>query len=68
MNTTVFIQESLFELETAMRKTKNLRIYKRYSVVLKYFQGLSSKTMAKIECLEEHTVGNYIKNYKAKGM
>jgi transposase len=68
MNTKVFIQESIFELETAMRKTKNIRMYKRYSVVSKHFQGLSNKTIVKIECLEEHTVRNYINNYKTKGI
>jgi len=63
MNNKVFTQESIFELETAMKNTKNVRMYKRYSVVLKHFQGLSNKTIAQIECLEEHTVGIYIKNY-----
>lgn len=33
----------ILELETAMKKTKNIRIYKRYSVVLKHFQGFQSR-------------------------
>ena len=68
MNTKVFNQESIFELETAMKNTKSVRMYKRYSVVLKHFQGLNNKTIAQIDCLEEHTVGNYIKNYKSEGI
>jgi len=48
MNTKVFNQESIFELETAMKNTKSVRMYKRYSVVLKHFQGLSNKTIAQI--------------------
>ncbi|WP_238915533.1 hypothetical protein [Clostridium sp. YIM B02555] len=56
MNNKDFIQELISELETAMKNTKNVRMYKRYSVVLKHFQGLSNKTIVKIECLEEHTI------------
>ena len=63
-----FIQESIIELQSAMKNAENKRMYIRYSVVLKHFQGLSNKNIAKMECLEEHTVGNYIKNYKNKGL
>lgn len=51
-----------------MINAENKRMYIRYSVVLKHFQGLSNKVIAKMECLEEHIVGNYIKNYKNKGL
>lgn len=34
-------QSAVLELETAMTETKSVRMYKRYSVVLKHFQGFS---------------------------
>ena len=61
-------QNAILELESAMRKTKNLRMYKRYCVVLKHFQGFKNKTIAEMEGLEEHAVGSYIKKYKTKGL
>lgn len=57
-------QKAILELETAMKKTKNVRMYKRYSVVLKHFQGFPNKIIAEIEGLEEHVVDSYIKKYK----
>jgi len=63
-----FKQEALIELKSAMKKCKDKRLYIRYSVVLKHFEGLSNKAIAKIENLEEHTVGRYIRNYKNKGI
>ena len=68
MDNNILIQESITELEAAMKNAENKRMYVRYSVVLKHFQGFSNKAIAKMECLEEHTVGNYIKNYKTKGL
>lgn len=68
MDNKIFIKESIGELESAMKNTESKRMYVRYSVVLKHFQGLSNKDIAKMECLEEHTVGNYIRNYKNKGL
>jgi|GEM_PF-3657476 len=47
-------QNAILELESAMRKTKNVRIYKRYSVVLKHFQGFKNKIIAEMQGLEEH--------------
>lgn len=41
-------------------------MYIRYSVLLKHFQGLNNKDITKLENLEQHTVGNHIKNYKVK--
>lgn len=43
-------------------------MYKRYSVILKRFQGLTNRKIAEMGNLEEHTVGVYIKNYKLKGI
>ena len=45
---------------------KNIRIYKRYSVILKHFQGLTNRKIVEMENLEEHTVSVYIKNYNTK--
>lgn len=61
-------QKAILELETAMKKTKNLRMYKRYSVVLKHFQGFQNKIIAEMEGLEEHAVGSYIKKYIYQGL
>ena len=52
------------QLKSEMKNCKNKRMYIRYSVILKHFQGLTNKDIAKLENLEEHTVGRYIKNYK----
>ena len=43
-------------------------MYKRYSVILKHFQGLTNRKIAEMENLKEHTVSVYIKNYNAKGI
>ncbi len=61
-------QKAILELETEMKKTKNVRMYKRYSVVLKHFQDFPNKIIAEMEGLEEHAVGGYIKKYKSKGL
>lgn len=61
-------QNAILELEAAMKETKNVRMYKRYSVVLKHFQGFQNKVIAKMEGLEEHAVGSYIKKYKSNGL
>lgn len=61
-------QSAVLELETAMTETKSVRMYKRYSVVLKHFQGFQNKIIAEMEGLEEHAVGNYIKKYKDSGL
>ena len=56
------------ELKDALKHTKNIRLYKRYSVVLKHFYGYTNKKIAEMENIEVHTVGNYIRNYKTKGL
>lgn len=60
-------EKEVNELIRLAKATKSVRMYKRYAVVLKHFQGLTNREIAKMENLEEHTVGNYIKNYNAKG-
>jgi len=58
----------ILELENALKETKNLRMYKRYSVVLKHFQGFRKRDIAALECLNEHTVAKYIKIYTNEGL
>lgn len=55
-------------LKRLAKATKSVRMYKRYSVILWHFQGLTNRKIAEIENLEQHTVGVYIKNYKEKGI
>lgn len=55
-------------LKKLAKDTKSVRMYKRYSVILKYFDGLTNRKIAEMENIDEHTVGIYIKNYKFKGV
>jgi transposase len=57
-------EDDIKEIITALKNTKNVRLYKRYSVVLKHFEGFTNRKIAKMENIDEHTVGSYIKNYK----
>lgn len=43
-------------------------MHKRYTTILLHFQGFTNKKIAEIQDLEPHAVGNYIRNYKAKGL
>lgn len=45
-----------------------MHLYKRYSVLLKYFEGFSNRKIAEMENLDEYTVGIYIRNYKLNGL
>lgn len=56
------------ELRAAIKKTKNVRMHKRYSVLLRHFEGFTNKKIAEMEGLEPHAVGNYIKKYIEKGL
>lgn len=60
--------EEIKELRTELKNTKNIRMYKRYSVILRYFEGFTNKRIAEMEGLGPHAVGNYIKNYKLNGL
>ena len=60
--------EEIKELKIALKQTKNIRLHKRYSVVLRHFEGFTNKRIAEMEALEPHAVGNYIRNYKLKGL
>ena len=53
------------DIKNALKDTKNIRLYKRYSVLLKHFEGFTNRKIAEMENIDDHTVGVYIKNYKA---
>jgi len=55
-------------LKEAMKKTKDLRLYKRYRVVYLHFKGYNNLEIAGMEALCDHTVGTYVKKYKQNGI
>ena len=55
-------------VKRAMRKNKNLRLHKRYMVILHYLKGYPNCEIAKMEFLCGHTVGKYINKYKKYGL
>src|SRR5471030_1996564 len=57
-------EDDIKEIITALKNTKNVRLYKRYSVVLKHFEGFTNRKIAEMENIDKHTVGSYIKKYK----
>jgi len=61
-------EEEVKELRKAIEETKNIRMHKRYSVLLRHYEGFTNKKIAEMEGLEPHAVGKYIKDYKAKGL
>ena len=61
-------ENDINEIKNAMKNTKNVRLYKRYSVLLKHFDGFNNRKIAEIENIDQHTVAIYIKNYKSKGL
>lgn len=61
-------ENEIKEIKNAMKHTKSIRLYKRYSVLLKHFDGFNNRKIAEMENIDEHTVAAYIKNYKSKGL
>lgn len=43
-------------------------MYKIYLVILRHLEGDSNVDIAKMVSLEQHAVGDYVRNYKAKGL
>lgn len=64
----VDINEKIEEVEIAMKKTKNIRMYKRYSVIRNHLLGFTNKKIAQLEMIAPHTVGIYINNYYKDGL
>ncbi|EOR25401.1 transposase (21) [Clostridium sartagoforme AAU1] len=55
-------------VKKAMRKNKNLRMHKRYMVILRHLKGYKNNEIAEMEFLCGHTVGKYISNYEKYGL
>lgn len=55
-------------VKRAMRKNKNLRMHKRYMVILRHLQGYLNNEIAEMEFLCANTVGTYINKYKKYGL
>lgn len=61
-------ENAILELETAIKEEKNIRTYKRISVVLKHYQGFSNRSISEIDGIDVHSVAKYIKSYKNEGL
>lgn len=61
-------EDEIQQIKDELKHEKNVRLYKRYSDLLKHFEGFSNRKIAEMENLDEHTVGIYIKNYKLNGL
>ncbi|NOW06625.1 transposase [Clostridium beijerinckii] len=61
-------ENEVSEIKDALKHTKSIRLYKRYSVLLKHFDGFTNRKIAEVENIDEHTVATYVKNYKANGL
>lgn len=55
-------------IKKAMKDIKSKRLYQRYKVIHLHLQGYTNRAISKLEGLCEHTVGVYVKNYKANGI
>ncbi|OGX60578.1 MAG: transposase [Paenibacillus sp. RIFOXYA1_FULL_44_5] len=62
-NTTAFQ-----EIETAMKKAKDRRMYERYQTLYLYLQGTEVEQIAHIINRSVKTVKSYIKTYKTEGL
>lgn len=68
LNDTLKLNKKIDELKSAMKETKDVRMYKRYLVILRHLEGASNVDIAKMVSLEQHAVGDYIRNYNIKGV
>jgi transposase len=55
-------------VKKAIKENKNLRMHKRYMVILYHLEGYLNYEIAKLELLCANTVGTYINNYKKHGL
>lgn len=62
------LDEKIGKIKIAIKEIKNARMYKRYLVILKHLEGNSNVDISKMLFLGPHTVGDYIRNYKASGL
>jgi putative transposase len=56
------------ELKEAMRKEKNIRVYKRYQAMYAYFNGMTLTKAAKMLGLNRRTLTPWYKRYKSEGL
>lgn len=68
MKNVEYNSNAILKLEIALKCEKNLRTYKRVSVVLKHYKGFSNVAIAEMEGITVHSVAKYIKAYKSEGV
>jgi transposase len=61
-------QEQIQELQTAMRETKNRRLYERYQAVSLWLSGYQQKEIASIIQRDASTIREYRKAYETGGI
>lgn len=61
-------EQAVRELQLAMRKTKERRLFERYQAILLHLNGKSAKEIAETIQRDPSTVYDYLKAYKANGL
>lgn len=61
-------QEQIQELQTAMRETKNRRLYERYQAIFLWLSGYQQKEIAAIIQRDVSTIRDYRKAYETGGI
>lgn len=61
-------EQAVKELQLAMRKTKNRRLFERYQAILLHLNGKRAKEIAETIQRNPSTVYDYINAYKANGL
>ncbi|MGL4874235.1 MAG: IS630 family transposase [Clostridium sp.] len=61
-------KEEVTAIKKEMKKTESIRLYTRYFVLLRHFEGFTNRDIAKMVGVGEHAVGSYIKKYKEDGL
>ena len=45
-------ENDIKEIKNALKNTKNVRLHKRYSVLLKHFEGFTNRKIAEMENID----------------
>lgn len=56
------------EIKSAMKNNKDKNMHMRYLVIYNHLKGFQNIEIAKMVGLCDHTVGTYIRKYKAQGL
>lgn len=67
----IYMEEKNIKIEAlkkAIKENKNLRMHKRYMVILYHLEGYLNYEIAQMELLCSHTIGTYINNYNKYGL